>query len=305
MPDYPTSHVIMIPQDRWVRAICISLVGGFLGGLAAALQDELDMSRRSQTSIIQRQYILRLAEHLIGRGCVGAVTGVGGLFAVLLSPITASFGDGAFWAFLMGASTLFGVFATRLLPAIERSFNRRLGFIEEEIGKVQIEVESNSGLDRAERALDDALSSWAVKSDIMRHADIADEYLKKSPRVRRVNIRFARVHFEKLKDKPGAISAATRFIDYLSNLPADSRDAEYKADLADSLYNRACYRVSFPGKDSILDEDYQPQLNDVELGLADLKRSFELLPANMSDAKEDIYFAWVRQNSPAFKELIK
>lgn len=302
-----TNHVIMIPQDLWGLAIIIGLVGGLAGGIGSALQEELDTARRDKRSVFSDKRDRTLfIEGLLGRGCVGAVTGLGGLFIVLLSPITASFGDGAFWAFLSGASTLFGIFSTRLLPAIERSFGRRIGLIEEEIGKVHFEVASNTGLDKAERALDDALSAWAVKSDIRKHAAIADDYIRKFPRTRRPNLRYARVFFEKLKDKGSCIAATTRFITYLDQMSTDQKDQEVSKDLADALYNRACYHVSSPGEGAVLlNENYIPSAEEITLAMFDIKRSFDLSPENKADAREDIYFTWLSNNSEDFRKILE
>ncbi len=186
MAESNISHVIVIPGDAWGLALGIGLIGGFIGGLGAALQVELDNARRDQVSILfSGKSRAMCIEHLLGRGCIGAAASVGGLFIILLSPITASFGNGAFWAFLAGASTVFGVFAKRLLPAIENSLTERFGLMREEIAKVHEEVASNSGLDRTERALDDALSVWAVRSDIKKQAAVVEEYIKRMPRTRR------------------------------------------------------------------------------------------------------------------------
>jgi hypothetical protein len=299
------THAITIPEGMWVLAIAIALIAGLFGGVGSALQEEMHRARLGRFSIFSTaKNRAMLWEFILGRGCVGAVTGLAGLFPILMSPIASSFSGGAFWAFLAGASTIFGVFASSLLPAMGLGFRKRLGIIEEEITDVQSKVDVNTAQDKAERALDDAFTSGALRSDIEKQIKIVIEYLSSFPRSRRINIRHGRVLFEKLKDRMAAHNAMSRFIEFLEKLPVADRDPEFEKDLADALYNRSCYQLASPGKEELLDEAYVPTPEAIAAGVSDLDRSIKLWPPNKEDAKEDVYFKWARAHSAELIALL-
>ena len=310
------------PDGAWHTAILIAVIFGAIGGLAAEAQRFTDPRQASQSNTDQnasntervarnsfRGLFLDTIRHrqfsrIVMTAFVGSATAVCGLFIVLVSPVISGLGPGAFWAFLAAVSTTLGIASERVLPSIKSDVFKRLGVIENQLDSNISRIKDNAGLDATERALDDALSGAAIKSIIDHGLTTAKAYLEKNPRARRPTIRLARLHFEKLADKPGALDVLTRFITYLES-HVDTEDKEYKKDLSDAYYNCACYYLTSPRADPESMNEHIPSAEESERGVADLKKSIDIYPKNVEDARTDRDFNWIKRNNPDIGDLLK
>ena len=296
-----TNTQISIPADDWITAVSIAVVAGFVGGVGAAIQDRLEKTRRGSAELSGSD--IRTTCVIAGNGIVGSVAALGGLFIVLLSPVTASLRGGAFWAFLAGSSALFGLFGRRILPAIEQNFSRRLGFVERKLGEVEDEFASKMSEVDVLRFLEDARNVNAVPSKIERAIEIGEAFIESNPRAKYPHLRLTDLVFEKKADRPRGIAILTKYIDFMKGAPASSRDRFHERDLVDALYNRCCCWVLAGGPPEVARE-YIPNETEVANSIKDLREAFGLMPGETkADAIVDVDLAWLRDNSSEFRVL--
>lgn len=212
---------------------------------------------------------LILASSVIGFvGAVGVTTGL-----ILLGKFSDS-NELTNLLFIFGMSAVGGFGARRFLPQIRDR-------IEDELNEARKEArEANEEAQEAkeEIRLFAALRPGALRSEREECAEYLRKELENDPLNRTNTIILGRL-LRVEGDIPSAISVLTRFI--------NRRDVLEAKDVADALYNRACYNALLynepPNKEALLVAIKE-----------DLTVSFELSPENRKDATRDEDFDGVR-----------
>lgn len=297
----PAANQIGLPYDHWVIIAAISMLGGAVGGFAAYVGS---VSLRPESP--RRPFSVFDA---FCRVVLGIAAGIGGNFVVLLSPIVSSFKDTAFALFTLSVSTLFGLFAERLIPAIQRSMEQRLGLaeksissvagrvetVEQSVESVRSDVDTVLSLEDTYRTLVGADRPSAVPSRVQRAIDAAEAYLRTDPTNRRIKKELAKIRFERERNKEAAIAVLSSLIGDIESIPVENRTARDVTDLSDAYYDRACYYLVPPGPPDEGADKTPPTPEQISAALKDLARSAELAPeATREDAVVDDDFRAIR-----------
>lgn len=186
--------------------------------------------------------------------------------------------------FLISGCLIAGIGAQRLIPALTNSMTEKLNLIEKEAEETKEIVEETALLAKSAATLDPAASI----TERMKAIDNIKAQLSRTPLDRSLNILLGRL-YRRVGDYSGAVGCLELFVKRKEDAGQIDRD------LADALYNIACYNS--------LEWGAKKSQEAKRRALENLRRSAVILPENRNDAKNDADFADLRQD-PEFLEIV-
>jgi hypothetical protein len=283
----------------WVPVLLIMVVTGAFGGVLGVF------SLFNIPDLLSGKPTVKTKTALVMATLVGATGGIGGAIAILaLFAADSKFPEDGkvsqrLKLGLCAAGVTAGFIGYRVLgtmsAALEEKLRRLARDTEEKLlQSVEAGNRQTQLITEAINALQPNAPEFAARAAIER----CSSFLKDVPDAianRDFLIPFARLH-RKVKQLPEALQLLTQYLRHRTAAAAGVEPAD--KDVADVRYNRACYYSVMA--DAEPDPNKRKQLQ--QQAIDDLKRSVEISPTNLADAKTDDDFKSLH-GDPRFRKL--